>query len=100
MMLGDTNLAREYDDEYRELDRARLARLLDRERARYADDHPRSREFFDSARETLLAGVPMSWMSIWSGGFPLYFDVGPRQPHHRRRRFTPTSTSVSATPAP
>ncbi len=74
MMLGDTNLAREYDDEYRELDRARLARLLDRERARYADDHPRSREFFDSARETLLAGVPMSWMSIWSGGFPLYFE--------------------------
>ena len=58
----------------RAVDRTRLGTLLERERATYADRHPRSRELFAEARETLLAGVPMSWMAIWSGGFPLYFD--------------------------
>ena len=50
-----------------------LARLLERERARYVELHPRSRRLFAEARGSLLAGVPMSWMSMWSGGHPLYF---------------------------
>ncbi|MEE4274712.1 MAG: transaminase [Thermoleophilia bacterium] len=57
----------------RPVDRERLAALLERERGRYAGEHPRSIELFERARATLLAGVPMSWMAIWSGGFPLYF---------------------------
>ncbi len=56
------------------LDRERLEELLARERQHYAAGHPRSLELFGRARETLLAGVPMSWMAMWSGGFPLYFD--------------------------
>jgi glutamate-1-semialdehyde 2,1-aminomutase len=55
------------------VDRAVLARLLERERAAYAERHPRSRELFGQACGSLLAGVPMSWMSMWSGGHPLYF---------------------------
>jgi len=58
----------------RSVDRTHVDTLLERERASYAALHPRSRELFAEARETLLAGVPMSWMAIWSGGFPLYFD--------------------------
>ncbi len=34
---------------------------------------------------TLLAGVPMSFMGMLTGAFPLYFG-GARQPHHRRGR--------------
>ena len=57
----------------RTVDQVRLARLLGRERARYTELHSRSRESFAEARGSLLAGVPMSWMSMWAGGYPLYF---------------------------
>ena len=53
-------------------DRSRLASLLDRERVRFAETHRSSRERFDEARESLLAGVPMSWMARWAGGHPVY----------------------------
>ena len=46
--------------------------LLDRERARFADSHPRSRELHERARGSLLAGVPMSWMTMWAGAHPVY----------------------------
>jgi glutamate-1-semialdehyde 2,1-aminomutase len=59
--------------ERRTVDRGRLGDLLERERRAYASRNPRSIALFTQARETLLAGVPMSWMAIWSGGFPLYF---------------------------
>jgi glutamate-1-semialdehyde 2,1-aminomutase len=55
------------------IDRARLAELLERERARYEVDHPRSRHLFGQA-EHLFGRVPMTWMAMWSGGFPLYLD--------------------------
>jgi glutamate-1-semialdehyde 2,1-aminomutase len=64
-----------------ELDRARLKALLDREQAAYTENHPRSRELFASAAN-LFGGVPMTWMNMWSGGFPLYLD------HARGNRVT------------
>jgi hypothetical protein len=45
------------------IERSRLDDLLARELERFERDHPRSRELFESARDTLLAGVPMPWMS-------------------------------------
>src|SRR3954451_15833444 len=56
------------------IDRDRLRTLIERERERFRADHPRSRELFDATGHTLLGGVPMSWMTMWSGGFPLFFD--------------------------
>jgi glutamate-1-semialdehyde 2,1-aminomutase len=56
------------------LDRTRLNTLLERERVTYAELHPNSKRLFEEAQGSLLAGVPMSWMAIWSGGFPLYFE--------------------------
>ena len=58
----------------RVVDRARLGALIERERARYASEHLRSQEFFQRAHASLLAGVPMVWMTMWSGGYPLFFD--------------------------
>ncbi len=58
---------------FRTVDRARLRTLVERERRQYAADHPRSLQLLEQARGSLLAGVPMSWMAIWAGGFPLYF---------------------------
>ena len=58
----------------RSCDRDRLRDLTARERAAYAEAHPRSRELFEQAAGTLLAGVPMSWMSMLTGDYPVYFD--------------------------
>jgi glutamate-1-semialdehyde 2,1-aminomutase len=46
--------------------------LLDRERSRFVEGHPRSRELHERARGSLLAGVPMSWMTMWAGAHPIY----------------------------
>ena len=54
------------------LDRLRLGTLLDRELARFTESNPRSRELFERGRGTLLGGVPMSWMTKWAGGFPIF----------------------------
>jgi glutamate-1-semialdehyde 2,1-aminomutase len=56
-----------------DLDRTRLATLLDGEQAAYTDGHPRSRALFEEAGN-LFGRVPMTWMNMWSGGFPLYLD--------------------------
>jgi len=52
------------------LERDRLAELVEAERRRYAEARPRSRAALEAARGSLLAGVPMTWMSKWPGGFP------------------------------
>ena len=56
-----------------EIDRGRLADLLDVEQAEYTAGNPRSRYLFAGARH-LFGRVPMTWMNMWSGGFPLYLD--------------------------
>ena len=56
------------------IDRTRLRALLDRERAAYAAGHPRSAAAHAAARPHLLGGVPMTWMNLAAGGFPLYLD--------------------------
>jgi glutamate-1-semialdehyde 2,1-aminomutase len=56
-----------------EIDRGRLAELLAAEQSEYTSRHPRSREHFTEATH-LFGRVPMTWMNMWSGGFPLYLD--------------------------
>jgi glutamate-1-semialdehyde 2,1-aminomutase len=51
------------------------AALLEGERERFAERHPRSRELHEKARGSLLSGVPMSWMTMWRGGHPIYLDA-------------------------
>ena len=51
-----------------------VAGLIARERATFEERHRRSRELHEEARSSLLAGVPMAWMAMWVGGFPLYLE--------------------------
>jgi glutamate-1-semialdehyde 2,1-aminomutase len=51
-----------------------VAGLIARERERFERTHRRSQELHEEARTSLLAGVPMAWMAMWAGGFPLYLD--------------------------
>jgi glutamate-1-semialdehyde 2,1-aminomutase len=53
------------------IDRDRLTALIGRERAAYRANFPGSRDAF-AAGHHLLGRVPMTWMRMWSGGFPLY----------------------------
>lgn len=48
----------------------RVKTLLEREEQRYTKEHPRSKQLFKEAGKNFVSGVPMSWMRIWSGGFP------------------------------
>ncbi len=64
-----------------EIDRDRLATLLAAEQAEYTGRHPRSRALFAQASH-LFGRVPMTWMNMWTGGFPLYLD------HARGNRVT------------
>ena len=52
--------------------RARLGELIERERSDYQARHPLSAQAFAAAAANLLGGVPMTWMRMWPGGFPLY----------------------------
>jgi glutamate-1-semialdehyde 2,1-aminomutase len=54
------------------LERVRLSALIQTERERFASEHARSGELFEQARRNLLAGVPMSWMTRWPGGHPIF----------------------------
>jgi glutamate-1-semialdehyde 2,1-aminomutase len=54
------------------IDRDRLSALIDRERAAYGATFPASRAAFEADGDHLLGGVPMTWMRMWPGGFPLY----------------------------
>ncbi len=54
------------------IDADRLSRLIDRERQHYATLHPTSQRAYSQAGAHLLGGVPMTWMRMWPGGFPLY----------------------------
>ena len=54
------------------VDRQRLHDLIERERARYVAAHSASQRVFAQAGDHLLGGVPMTWMRMWPGGFPLY----------------------------
>ncbi len=45
--------------------------LIERELARFADEHPRSAALHERARGSLFGGVPMPWMMLWAGGYPV-----------------------------
>src|SRR3954470_20546608 len=53
------------------IDRARLQQLLDAELERFRAEHPRSGELHEQARRSLFGGVPMPWMMLWAGGYPI-----------------------------
>jgi glutamate-1-semialdehyde 2,1-aminomutase len=61
------------------VDRSRIKALLEREFFEFERENPTSRRIHQQATH-LVGGVPMTWMSKWSGGFPLAF----REAHGNR----------------
>jgi glutamate-1-semialdehyde 2,1-aminomutase len=57
-----------------EIDRTRLAALIERERATLAARTPRSRELAERANAHMIGGVPMQWMQIWAGQHALFCE--------------------------
>ena len=57
-----------------ELDPARVSARLATEVERYATERPRSRDLSARGHEHLFGGVPMPWMTIWPGSFPLFLE--------------------------
>jgi glutamate-1-semialdehyde 2,1-aminomutase len=62
------------------LDRARLLQLLADEDEMFVERHCRSGQLFEQAKEHLLDGVPMNWMTRWASPFPLFV----REAHGQR----------------
>src|SRR5437588_9036493 len=53
------------------IDRDRLTSLLEAELERFRREHPKSAEAHERARGSLVGGVPMPWMMLWAGGYPV-----------------------------
>ena len=64
------------------IDRDRLRALRRDEEDLFVRLHPRSAVLAAQARGSLLAGVPMPWMTRWPGSFPVFVD------HAEGARFT------------
>jgi glutamate-1-semialdehyde 2,1-aminomutase len=45
--------------------------MLDSELRRFRADHPRCAALHERARGSLFGGVPMPWMMLWAGGYPV-----------------------------
>ena len=45
--------------------------MLDAELGRFRADHPRCAALHERARGSLFGGVPMPWMMLWAGGYPV-----------------------------
>jgi len=54
------------------VDRSRLPGLMEAETRLFVERTPRSAELHTSARRSLLAGVPMNWMTRWPGPHPVF----------------------------
>ena len=48
--------------------------LLAQEVERFVGERPKSARLYEQAKKNLVGGVPMSWMRIWTGGFPVFVD--------------------------
>jgi glutamate-1-semialdehyde 2,1-aminomutase len=54
------------------INRDKAQQLLQQETERFAKQHPKSFELAQRAKQSLLGGVPMHWMTRWPGGFPIF----------------------------
>jgi glutamate-1-semialdehyde 2,1-aminomutase len=56
------------------VDRDLLRTRLAEERRLFEATHPKSAELAQQAKQNLLTGVPMAWMTRWAGSFPVFMD--------------------------
>ena len=58
----------------RTVDRSRLSALMEIEERAFVAAHPRSQAMGERARDSMMGGVPMPWMGLWAGPFPLFVE--------------------------
>ena len=54
------------------INQQKLSEALEVEEKLFISRHPKSKAAANSASSSLIAGVPMPWMTRWPGSFPLY----------------------------
>jgi glutamate-1-semialdehyde 2,1-aminomutase len=54
------------------LDRHQLRELMQKEVHRFEQEHPKSNDLYQRARQSMQGGVPMLWMIRWPGAFPVF----------------------------
>ena len=54
------------------IDRGHLTELIKRERSLYRASFPRSWQAYEAGARHLFGGVPMTWMRMWPGGYPIF----------------------------
>ena len=58
------------------IDRGKLKALIEREKQRFVEEHPKSKDLCERAKKSMFGGVPMNWMIEWPGAFPLFAAQG------------------------
>jgi len=56
--------------------RSRINELLAKEQKKYVSEHPKSKKLHERSKKVLLGGVPMHWMVLWAGPFPMFAEEG------------------------
>ncbi|HUM56592.1 MAG TPA: aspartate aminotransferase family protein [Bacillota bacterium] len=54
------------------IDRQKLKSQMKKEIEMFEKNHKKSGELYRKAKESLLQGVPMNWMTKWAGSYPVY----------------------------
>ncbi|MDR2356342.1 MAG: aspartate aminotransferase family protein, partial [Clostridiales Family XIII bacterium] len=55
-----------------DIDREKLKQRYESETELFERTHPKSGELFGKAKDSLLQGVPMNWMTKWAGSYPVF----------------------------
>src|SRR3954453_21842971 len=55
----------------------RTPAMVDAELERFRAEHPRCWALHERARRSLFGGVPMPWMMLWAGGYPVAVESAP-----------------------
>ncbi|MBD8006283.1 aspartate aminotransferase family protein [Bacillus norwichensis] len=55
-----------------EINKEKLAQLLEKELELFEKKHPKSKELFEQAKSNYIDGVPMNWMVKWAGSYPVF----------------------------
>ena len=50
----------------------KVKKLLAREEERYIRERPKSKALYEETKKYYISGVPMTWMKIWPGAFPIF----------------------------
>ena len=57
-----------------QVNREKLQAQYEKEVQLFERNHPKSGQLYQQAKDSLLQGVPMNWMTKWAGSYPVFVD--------------------------